>query len=217
MRFISYVNECCSKKLGQQQQNQQQEQQNQDQEYIINVDGHECIDLGLPSGTKWATMNVGAETETDYGNYYICRAGSNVYQPETMPNNQDTATVVYGESWATPTYIQIQELIQNTTYEFVIDYNSSGKNGALFTAENGATLFIPAAGFAHESEEKYNELTDTYYCDVEYTGLGLDVYIRGEGFLNEDDDNMTGLHNGQLEQVYEFRGYPVRPVLNIQS
>ena len=30
----------------------------------------EYIDLGLPSGTKWANMNIGAETETDYGLYF---------------------------------------------------------------------------------------------------------------------------------------------------
>ena len=210
-RFISYLNSCNCRVTEKNTLSEQKEENTPS--YYGEENGYQWIDLGLPSGTKWATMNVGAETETDYGNYYICRAGSNVYQPQTMPNNQDTATVVYGENWATPTYIQIQELIQNTTYEFVIDYNSSGKNGALFTAENGATLFIPAAGFVHESEEKYDELTDTYYCDAEYTELGLDVYIRGEGFLNEDDDNMTGLHNGQLEQLYEFCGYPVRPVL----
>ena len=32
--------------------------------------GHEYVDLGLTSGTKWATMNVGAKTPQDYGNYY---------------------------------------------------------------------------------------------------------------------------------------------------
>ncbi|MBQ0020408.1 MAG: PEGA domain-containing protein [Bacteroidales bacterium] len=32
--------------------------------------GHEWVDLGLPSGTKWATMNVGASSSSDYGNYY---------------------------------------------------------------------------------------------------------------------------------------------------
>ena len=32
--------------------------------------GHEYIDLGLPSGTLWAKCNVGAETETDYGLYF---------------------------------------------------------------------------------------------------------------------------------------------------
>ena len=34
------------------------------------ANGHEWVDLGLPSGTKWATTNVGATTPEDYGNYY---------------------------------------------------------------------------------------------------------------------------------------------------
>ena len=32
--------------------------------------GHEYVDLGLPSGTLWAKCNVGAETETEYGQYF---------------------------------------------------------------------------------------------------------------------------------------------------
>ena len=32
--------------------------------------GHEYVDLGLPSGTLWAKCNVGAESETDYGQYF---------------------------------------------------------------------------------------------------------------------------------------------------
>lgn len=31
-----------------------------------------CVDLGLPSGTLWATMNVGATSETDSGLYFAC-------------------------------------------------------------------------------------------------------------------------------------------------
>ncbi|MCQ2256637.1 MAG: fibrobacter succinogenes major paralogous domain-containing protein [Bacteroidaceae bacterium] len=34
------------------------------------ANGHEYVDLDLPSGTLWATMNVGAESPEDYGNYY---------------------------------------------------------------------------------------------------------------------------------------------------
>ena len=33
-------------------------------------DGHDYVDLGLTSGTLWATANVGAKTPQDYGNYY---------------------------------------------------------------------------------------------------------------------------------------------------
>ena len=36
----------------------------------VNANGHEYVDLGLPSGTLWATMNVGAESPEDYGDYF---------------------------------------------------------------------------------------------------------------------------------------------------
>ena len=32
--------------------------------------GHDYIDLGLPSGTLWATCNVGASQPEGFGNYY---------------------------------------------------------------------------------------------------------------------------------------------------
>lgn len=43
--------------------------------------GHEYVDLGLPSGLKWATCNVGASTPTEYGDYFMW--GS------TTPNTND--------------------------------------------------------------------------------------------------------------------------------
>ena len=42
---------------------------------------YEYVDLGLPSGLKWAKCNIGAETETDYGDYFMW--GS------TTPNTPD--------------------------------------------------------------------------------------------------------------------------------
>ncbi|MBQ9556375.1 MAG: hypothetical protein IJV05_09130 [Muribaculaceae bacterium] len=33
-------------------------------------DGHEWVDLGLPSGTLWATCNVGADSPEEYGDYF---------------------------------------------------------------------------------------------------------------------------------------------------
>ena len=39
--------------------------------YSIGIEnGYAWIDLGLPSGIKWATCNVGAGNPEDYGNYY---------------------------------------------------------------------------------------------------------------------------------------------------
>ena len=37
---------------------------------LITATRYTAVDLGLPSGLKWANMNVGAESETDYGLYF---------------------------------------------------------------------------------------------------------------------------------------------------
>ena len=34
------------------------------------LNGHEFVDLGLPSGTLWATCNIGADVPEDYGDYF---------------------------------------------------------------------------------------------------------------------------------------------------
>ena len=36
----------------------------------INNNGYDYVDLELPSGTKWATMNVGASKASDVGLYF---------------------------------------------------------------------------------------------------------------------------------------------------
>lgn len=114
---------------------------------------HDYVDLGLPSGTKWATMNVGATGVTDYGNYYQYGKGAATYQEtsgdtdyegteDPLATSADTATQAWGGSWHMPTSAQCQELIDNTTYQWVTNYQGSGINGGTFTA-NGQTLFIP--------------------------------------------------------------------------
>ena len=119
--------------------------------------GHEYVDLGLPSGTKWATMNVGASSETDYGNYYKYGKGAAQYTAtndngiysgieDPLDSSVDTAVQVWGGSWHMPRKEQMEELIANTTYEWVENYKNSRINGCTFTA-NGAVLFFPAAGY----------------------------------------------------------------------
>lgn len=34
------------------------------------INGHAYVDLGLPSGLKWATYNVGADSPEKYGDYF---------------------------------------------------------------------------------------------------------------------------------------------------
>ena len=48
------------------------------------VNSMEFVDLGLPSGLKWAKCNLGAETETDYGDYFMW--GSTIPSAKTECN-----------------------------------------------------------------------------------------------------------------------------------
>ena len=83
------------------------------------IGNYEVVDLGLPNGLLFATCNVGANTETSYGDYYKYGYGSLKY--ETEPDNKyyqgtenplassaDTATQVMGEGWKMPTYDELQ-------------------------------------------------------------------------------------------------------------
>ena len=138
-------------------------QLNYNRRYGVSVRGvkfnqnNELVDLGLPSGTLWAKCNIGASTETEYGNYYQWGKGASPYQitsgqsiysgaMNTLSAELDAATQVLGTPYHMPTQTQMQELIDNTTYRWTTNFNSSGVNGAKFTATNGNYIFIPAAG-----------------------------------------------------------------------
>ena len=54
--------------------------------------GHDYVDLGLTSGTKWATCNVGASKPQDYGNYYA-------WGEVTTKEVYDWSTYKYGSAY----------------------------------------------------------------------------------------------------------------------
>jgi len=136
--------------------------------------GHEYVDLGLSSGTKWATMNVGATSETEYGNYYKYGKGSNQYDysdktnysgnEEPLAASADTAAQEWGGEWHMPTEAQLRELTANTAYQWVTNYNDSGISGIKFTSKTDSTkyIFIPAAGYYQNG----NRLYANSYCKL---------------------------------------------------
>ena len=118
---------------------------------------YESVDLGLSSGTLWAKYNIGATSETEYGNYYqygkgvaqyAATSGNSDYSGTESPLaiSADTAAQVWGGQWHTPTSVQCQELLDSTTKEWVTDFNGSGIKGTKFIAQNGNYIFIPASG-----------------------------------------------------------------------
>ena len=115
--------------------------------------GHAYVDLGLPSGTKWATMNVGATSESGTGKYYQYGKGtteytygSPIYTGTEVPlaTSADTAAQVWGGSWHMPTQAQWSELIANTTFSWT---TVGDVYGLKFTASNSKYVFLPAVGY----------------------------------------------------------------------
>ena len=116
------------------------------------INGHEYVDLGLPSGTLWATCNVGADSPEEFGYYFawgettIINNSKYTYtdNPTTLPASADVATVNWGSGWRMPTYDEMNELQKNC---IVIRMTKNGVTGSLFTGPNGKSIFLPAAGF----------------------------------------------------------------------
>ena len=128
--------------------------------------GFEYVDLGLPSGTKWAKCNVGADKETDYGLYFAwgetvgysgitsmkqfcwddykfskcCLNKFTKYNDtdgkKVLDLCDDAVQVNMGGKWHMPTKEQIKELISNTESTWVSNYNGSGVNGRLLTSKS---------------------------------------------------------------------------------
>ena len=197
----------------------------------LEVITHEFVDLGLPSGLLWATCNVGADTPEGYGDYYAwgettpketyewstyqycmgsgntltkyCNDASYGYNGftddlTTLLPEDDAATANWGTGWRMPTYDEWQELFDNTTHTWT---TQNGVNGRLFTAPNGNTLFLPAAGSPDFSLFYPAGSWGLYWSsslDTDYPNLAWNFFFDSSGTY-----------------VYSYSrggGFPVRPV-----
>jgi hypothetical protein len=87
------------------------------------------VDLGLSSGLKWATCNIGASCPADYGNYYT------FYDAVAIAN--------WGDNCRLPTYREFRELIDDCLWTWTIQDDHTGYQ---VTGPNGNSIFLPAAG-----------------------------------------------------------------------
>ena len=139
--------------------------------YLIDpYNGYEYVDLGLPSGLKWAKYNVGASSPEEYGLYFAWgettgytaeqvtggvrkfddttyQAGAAASISADLTLEQDAAHVNLGGNWRMPTEAECRELIKNCNVTWTDDYNGTGVAGKVFTSKvNGKSVFFPAAG-----------------------------------------------------------------------
>ena len=142
--------------------------------------GFEYVDLGLPSGTKWAKYNVGAYSETDNGLYFPFGGTVGLDSPyyegnfdshklkfngdkkATLHLDNDAAHIHMGGKWHMPTKEQFEELLdeKNTVSTWIYDYCIREVSGRLFRSRiNNETLFIPANGFISNHQYVQNGQT----------------------------------------------------------
>ena len=198
---------------------------------------HDYVDLGLPSGTLWATCNVGASKPEDYGDYYAWgeTQTKTIYNWETykyangkydkltkycnksdyynksdygdngfidnlsiLQGSDDAATAKWGSGWRTPSMAQWEELKNNTKHEWT---TRNGKQGCLFTAKNGKSVFLPAAGDRWDSE-----LTDAG-ARGNYWSRSLTTAVPSSAYRLCFYSDFCGISN-----YTRSNGFSVRPV-----
>lgn len=142
----------------------------------VTVSGKEGIytyvDLGLESGTKWATCNVGATKPTEYGDYFAwgetkpkedcswstykwCKGSSSsmtkyctnsdfgtVDNKKVLDAEDDAATANWGSAWRMPTRDEIKELLDGCSWKWVNDFNGSDVRGRLGTSKKNGATIF---------------------------------------------------------------------------
>ena len=181
------------------------------------------MNLGLPSGLKWAAGNIGAENPEDYGLYFawgettgftaeqVTSGGKAFTRDEyyagpaasistDLTLEQDAAHVNLGGNWRMPTKAEWQELFEYCDDTWTDDYNGTGVKGRIFTSKaNGKSVFFPAAG----------------YCDnSSVVNVGSGGHCWSASMYNSYNGWNLSFYSGDpgLGGGGRFYGYPVRGV-----
>ena len=197
------------------------------------IGGHECVDLGLPSGTLWATCNVGSDTPEGYGDHFAWG--------ETIPKDYyDWNTY----KWSNGSYDQLTKYCTDRQYGYnfffdgkheldreddaafvnwgpawcmptlvqqqeLIDnctwtwMTQNGVNGRLATGPNGNSIFLPAAGYRLWGNLKD---IDGLYWSSTLDSIGYYTSLAYNLEFDSDELNWSS--------SYRFYGLTVRAVVN---
>lgn len=179
----------------------------------------EAVDLGLPSGIKWANMNVGATKPEEYGAYFAWGETSpkseytesnytyaDLY-PFVLPASNDAAAKNWGGKWRMPTPEELDELRGNCTWTWTDNYNNIGVAGYIVSSNvvgNTNSIFLPAAGHC-----RGNGIFDVglvgYLWSSSYSGS----YKARHIFFHSNEVNWNG--------ISRFYGLTVRAVSTYEN
>ncbi len=198
---------------------------------------HEYVDLGLPSGTLWATTNVGAELPADYGDYFAwgetvpksaynwstykwCNGSSTtmtkyctrsldgtVDNKTRLESSDDAATANWGGNWCMPTIEQQEELM-----------NPSYTTCTWITMTN--STFETVNGYKIVSKSNGNSLflpIAGHYNNYLLSNTGVyGTYWSSTLYSGHSDNAYFGFYNSTYYFArrfdYRYTGMSVRPV-----
>ena len=196
--------------------------------YNMNIqvyNGYEYVDLGLPSGLKWATCNVGATSPEQTGMYFAWgetkgytndNISSNVRSfniseytgnsasliSDDLIGKCDAAHIYMKGSWRTPINKDFTELVKNTYKTWIDDYNKTGVSGLLLTSKtNRNSIFFPASGFC------YNSLIGRMGSGGFYWTASIDSYVDA-WYMHLGEKNQFVLSDAR------YCGFTLRGVFN---
>ncbi|MDE7388388.1 MAG: hypothetical protein K2M97_03940 [Muribaculaceae bacterium] len=183
---------------------------------IGTINGHDYVDMGLPSGLKWATCNVGASVPTEYGGYFAW-GETNPKLTYTVDNSlmhdkedvgdisgdstYDAARANWGGSWRMPSISEMMELVHDCQWIWTVKGEISGYE---VIGPNGQSIFFPAAGYYIEGS--LLETAGSYgacWSSMPWDGT-IFAYCL---FFNSGGTFDVGWD-------YRYRGLSVRPVSN---
>ncbi len=184
--------------------------------------GHVYVDLGLPSGLKWATCNVGANTPEEMGGFYAWGETEtkelydwSTYKFGTENNfsrynsvdgktvlelEDDAANANWGGSWRMPTIAEFQEIIDNCTWT----YNTEN-GGYTVTGTNGNSIFLPQTGYYYGSSFQGDMAGFYRTSSMSEYSISLSIYVS---HWNPD----FGMGTTYIDGIQRGHGMSVRPV-----
>lgn len=194
-------------------------------------DPHEYVDLGLPSGTLWATCNVGAsspeesgdyfawgetqaKTTYDWSHYILCEGNSitlTAYCTSTkygtvdgiseLASSHDAATTRWGKAWCMPTDAQARELL-SSGYTRITRTTINDIDGFVISSLSGdASIFLPAAGTISGTNLSAKGDVGYYWTKSLQTGDSSSARYMFLDFYSANTDKML-----------RTSGCPIRPV-----
>lgn len=171
--------------------------------------GHEYVDLGLPSGTLWATCNVGANKPWEYGDYFAWgettkkddygwstyKYGVDEYNGNyskltkykrsdgniTLCPSDDAAYINWGDKWRIPTRAQQEEIVSQCYWVWTENYDYSNVSGYIvYKAKDSILRGVKI--YSNETPSESYTLNDTH------------IFLPAAGYRNDGDIKHAGLN-----------------------